>query len=62
LFERICEKGRYTERDAAELVQVILKAIDYMHKHNVVHRDLKPENLLYKDPSEDAPLLIADFG
>ncbi|RKP07631.1 kinase-like domain-containing protein [Thamnocephalis sphaerospora] len=62
LFERICEKGRFTERDAAELVRVILGAIDYMHKNHVVHRDLKPENLLYKDPSENAPLLIADFG
>ncbi|RKP22538.1 kinase-like domain-containing protein, partial [Syncephalis pseudoplumigaleata] len=62
LFERICDKGRFTEKDAAELVKVILGAIQHMHQQHIVHRDLKPENLLYKDESENAPLLIADFG
>ncbi|KAI8057627.1 CAMK/CAMK1 protein kinase [Syncephalis plumigaleata] len=62
LFERICDQGRFTEKDAAELVKVILGAIQHMHQQHIVHRDLKPENLLYKDKSENAPLLIADFG
>jgi calcium/calmodulin-dependent protein kinase I len=38
LFERICDKGRFTEKDAAELVKVILGAIQHMHQQHIVHR------------------------
>ena len=31
LFDRIVEKGSYTERDAAELIRQVLDAVDYMH-------------------------------
>jgi len=33
-------------RDARDIVHVILTAIKYLHDNAVVHRDLKPENLL----------------
>ncbi|XP_043920410.1 calcium/calmodulin-dependent protein kinase type IV [Protopterus annectens] len=62
LFDRIVEKGYYSERDAADAVKQILEAVAYLHEHGVVHRDLKPENLLYATPAPDAPLKIADFG
>lgn len=38
LFDRIVEKGSYTERDASELIKQILEAVDYMHTEGVVHR------------------------
>ncbi|KFA67497.1 hypothetical protein S40285_00254 [Stachybotrys chlorohalonatus IBT 40285] len=62
LFDRICEQGRFTEKDASQTIKQVLSAVDYLHKNNVVHRDLKPENLLYvtSDPSSD--LVLADFG
>ena len=41
LFDRIVEKGNYTEKDASELIKQVLKAVDYMHEKGVVHRDLK---------------------
>ena len=47
LFDRIVEKGSYTEKDAADLIRQVLSAVAYMHDMGVVHRDLKPENLLY---------------
>ncbi|ORX77741.1 Pkinase-domain-containing protein [Anaeromyces robustus] len=62
LFDHIIDKGSFTEKDAAHLVKQILEAVNYMHKKNIVHRDLKPENLLFKDKSEESPLMVTDFG
>lgn len=41
MFDRIVEKGSYTEKDAADLIRQVLEAVDYMHEQGVVHRDLK---------------------
>ena len=62
LFDRIVEKGSYTEKDAADLIRQVLSAVAYMHSMGVVHRDLKPENLLYHGPEEDSKIMISDFG
>ncbi|WFD02888.1 calcium/calmodulin-dependent protein kinase [Malassezia obtusa] len=62
LFDRICERGSYYEKDAAQIIHTVLKAVEYLHGQGVVHRDLKPENLLFRDRSEHSDLLIADFG
>uniref|UniRef100_A0A673L116 Calcium/calmodulin-dependent protein kinase type IV-like n=1 Tax=Sinocyclocheilus rhinocerous TaxID=307959 RepID=A0A673L116_9TELE len=62
LFDRVVEKGYYSERDAADAVKQVLEAVAYLHENGVVHRDLKPENLLYATSAPDAPLKIADFG
>nr|XP_018916993.1 PREDICTED: calcium/calmodulin-dependent protein kinase type 1-like isoform X4 [Bemisia tabaci] len=62
LFDRIVEKGSYTEKDASDLIRQVLEAVDYMHEQGVVHRDLKPENLLYYSPAEDSKIMISDFG
>nr|XP_027226254.1 calcium/calmodulin-dependent protein kinase type 1-like isoform X1 [Penaeus vannamei] len=62
LFDRIVEKGSYTEKDASHLIRQVLEAVDYMHDQGVVHRDLKPENLLYYSQDEDSKIMISDFG
>ncbi|XP_035517628.1 calcium/calmodulin-dependent protein kinase type 1-like, partial [Morone saxatilis] len=54
LFDRIVEKGFYTERDASQLIHQILDAVKYLHDMGIVHRDLKPENLLYYSMDEDS--------
>ncbi|KAL7003901.1 Calcium/calmodulin-dependent protein kinase type I [Cystobasidiomycetes sp. EMM_F5] len=62
LFDRICAKGSYYERDACHLVNIICGAVAYLHEQGIVHRDLKPENLLFRTQDENADLMIADFG
>merc|ERR1712063_102391 len=62
LFERIVEKNFYTEEDARKVVRQILTGLEALHAKNVVHRDLKPENLLLSDKSDEADVLITDFG
>jgi len=63
LFDRIVERGNYTEEDASQIVKQILEAVKYLHDNGVVHRDLKPENLLCED-SRDGKIhiFVADFG
>ncbi|XP_020581491.1 calcium-dependent protein kinase 1-like [Phalaenopsis equestris] len=62
LFDRIIQKGHYTERKAAELTRVIVGVVKACHSLGVMHRDLKPENFLFVDQSEEAHLKTIDFG
>ena len=62
LFERILERGRFTELDACRTIRAVLSAIQYLHHHNIVHRDIKPENILYRTKAEDANVVLVDFG
>ncbi|EAW72834.1 pregnancy upregulated non-ubiquitously expressed CaM kinase, isoform CRA_a [Homo sapiens] len=62
LFDRIMERGSYTEKDASHLVGQVLGAVSYLHSLGIVHRDLKPENLLYATPFEDSKIMVSDFG
>mmetsp|Transcript_13860 Transcript_13860/g.13816 ORF Transcript_13860/g.13816 Transcript_13860/m.13816 type:complete len:551 (+) Transcript_13860:79-1731(+) len=62
LFNRIRNKGTYTEADAIKIMRNILDAMAYLHERRIVHRDLKPENLILASPDDDYDVKIADFG
>jgi calcium-dependent protein kinase len=62
LFDRIIERGTYTEAKAAQLTRAIVGVVEACHSSGVVHRDLKPENFLFVTMHEDSVLKAADFG
>lgn len=64
LFDKIVERGSYSEKDASSIVKQILEAVSYLHSQGVVHRDLKPENLLCStaDTELGVHIYVADFG
>ncbi|XP_017542341.1 calcium/calmodulin-dependent protein kinase IGa [Pygocentrus nattereri] len=62
LFDRILDRGVYTEKDASHVIRQVLEAVAYLHQNSIVHRDLKPENLLYYNQDENAKIMISDFG
>ncbi|XP_068635179.1 calcium-dependent protein kinase 17-like [Aristolochia californica] len=65
LFDRIIQRGHYSERMAAELARVIVGVVEACHSLGVMHRDLKPENFLFVNQMEEDPLQTLktiDFG
>lgn len=62
LFDRIVQRGHYSEKEAAKLIKTIVGVIQCCHSLGVMHRDLKPENFLFLDNDEDSALKATDFG
>lgn len=62
LFDRIIQRGHYTEKKAAQLARVIARVVEACHSLGVMHRDLKPENFLFDSQDEEALLKTIDFG
>ncbi|XP_010908659.1 calcium-dependent protein kinase 17 isoform X1 [Elaeis guineensis] len=62
LFDRIIQRGHYSEKAAAELARVIVSVVEACHSLGVMHRDLKPENFLFVNQKEESPLKTIDFG
>jgi len=61
LFDRVVQRKRFTEKDAARAIYQMLLAVNYIHSHDIVHRDIKLENFLYEAKDSDHLKLI-DFG
>jgi len=62
LFDKIVERGQYSEADASHIVRQIVSAVEYLHSQGIAHRDLKPENLLSAEVDGVEIIKIADFG
>jgi calcium/calmodulin-dependent protein kinase I len=38
LFDRLFERGKFTEKDAIKVMGSALRGIEYLYENNVVHR------------------------
>lgn len=63
LYDRILKLSQFREKDASQIVQQILLALNYMQKRNIVHRDIKPENILLESSElGNMNIKVTDFG
>ena len=63
LFDRIVQRVYYSEKEARDLIAVLLKILMYLHQDcMIVHRDIKPENLLCVSENDDTDIKLCDFG
>ncbi|KAF7342150.1 putative serine/threonine protein kinase [Mycena venus] len=62
LWDRIRDKGTYSEGKAVDLMRTLFIAIKHIHDAGVVHRDLRPENLIFRTADDAAPVMVAGFG
>ena len=62
VFEQLSKRSIYTERDARDLAQTLLKVMELLHLRRLCHRDLKPENILLKNRMQVSQIVVADFG
>ncbi len=52
-------RGRLPWRDALQLLDQLVTALDHAYQHTIVHRDIKPQNLMV---TADGTLKVLDFG
>eukprot|EP00455_Lapot_gusevi_P013836 TRINITY_DN1682_c0_g1_i1.p1 TRINITY_DN1682_c0_g1~~TRINITY_DN1682_c0_g1_i1.p1 ORF type:complete len:491 (-),score=204.28 TRINITY_DN1682_c0_g1_i1:224-1696(-) len=62
LFDRIQEKGTYSEKDAQEVLAQMVEAVRTLHSLDIAHCDIKPDNFLFGNRDPHAPLKMIDFG
>lgn len=53
-------KNPAENRQAAEWLEPVCRAVDAVHRHGILHRDLKPQNILLE--AATGRTLLADFG
>jgi len=51
--------GPLEPASGVDIIQQVLAALAYAHRHGVIHRDIKPANIIVKD---DGAVKVTDFG
>eukprot|EP00347_Sterkiella_histriomuscorum_P008716 403344026 len=63
LFDLISQKleksKKFKEKEAAEIMQKLFKAIAHVHSQGIAHRDIKPENIMI---GKEGEMKLIDFG
>ncbi len=63
LVDKILSHKRLSEREAADVMAVLVDTVAHLHRHGVVHRDLQPANIVYADVAQKPDgLRVCDFG
>ena len=63
LRELLATRGRFTPREALDILAPMLSALGAAHRGGMVHRDVKPENVLIaEEGAYSHAVKVADFG
>ncbi|XP_017984233.1 PREDICTED: calcium-dependent protein kinase 5 [Theobroma cacao] len=62
LYDLIKERAYFSEREAAELIKIVVGVVETCHSLGVMHRDLKPENFVLVNKDDVFSLKAVDFG
>ena len=58
-LQQLLASGPMDARNAAQIMALVSRAIDFAHRRGVLHRDLKPSNILIDDEGQPH---VNDFG
>lgn len=59
LEDELRQTGKFSSQQALEVLQEILKILEFIHQKNIIHRDIKPSNIMRR---RDGKLFLLDFG
>ncbi|MBW4496730.1 MAG: serine/threonine protein kinase [Oscillatoria princeps RMCB-10] len=59
LEQELAQKSQFSEADALEVLQEMLKVLQFVHEHGSIHRDIKPANIMR---DRNGRLYLLDFG
>ncbi|MEH1903943.1 MAG: serine/threonine-protein kinase [Nostoc sp.] len=59
LEEELVQNGKFSEQQVLEVLQEILKVLEFVHDRGIIHRDIKPSNIMRR---RDGKLFLLDFG
>lgn len=62
LLERLLDQDGFSEPQAHQFFKQMANAVHYLHEIDIVHRDVKLDNFLLENWSNDARIVLADFG
>lgn len=59
------QSGCLPEKEVRKYIKEIAKAVEYLHKQDIIHRDIKPENILIHEVGQNFiqnSAKLCDFG
>ncbi|MGJ5674201.1 MAG: protein kinase domain-containing protein [Nostochopsis sp.] len=59
LEEELAQKGKFSEQEVLDMLQDILKILQFVHHKGIIHRDIKPSNIMRH---RNGKLYLLDFG
>ncbi|WP_315788394.1 serine/threonine-protein kinase [Fischerella sp. JS2] len=59
LEEELNHKGQFSEQEVLNLLQNVLKILQFVHNKGIIHRDIKPSNIMRH---RNGKLYLLDFG